>query len=156
MSTSSAAQITGFPNAGEPLIDPETGVMTRPWQRFFANIWNKLGGANGLTSTIYILFQNGALNAYQSVTGTLIGSIPLITNAGQPAIAQTLYASPQVLSPAAEGTMMVESGQVEISRDNGANWYIVGLTGGAYPLLTKDSVRVTWYNVKHKVTFFPS
>lgn len=150
----SGTQNTAFPQAGEPIVDLTTGVLTRPWQRFLANIWNKAGAGTSLTSTGYLAIVNGSLNAYQAVTGMLLGRIALFGQQGQPAVPLIVTASPFVFASPGTGTVVVESGQVELAR-NGI-WYIAGLAGGAVPVLITDQVRVTYYNTKPAVTYLPT
>ena len=85
-----------------------------------------------------------------------MGKLALLGQAGQPAVSQVLTVSPFVFKSTVSGTLVVESGQVELSRNSGANWFVCSLTGGAIPVLNADWVRVTWYNSAPLVTLFPS
>ena len=155
----SGTQVTGFPQAGQPFVEDNGSgsmVLTRPWQRFLANLWNKSGGGNALINAAYLTINNGVLSVYQAVTGQLIGQLAVFNNPGQPGVAQVLGASPFVFTSPGTGSLIVESGQVEISRDHGVTLLICSLTGGAIPVLKLDQVRVTWYNAKPKVTYLPS
>jgi hypothetical protein len=38
---------TTFPNLNAPVVDPNTGLATTPWQRFFQSIFTKSGGFTG-------------------------------------------------------------------------------------------------------------
>jgi hypothetical protein len=31
-----------------PVVDPQTGLITREWQRYFTGLYSRVGGANGL------------------------------------------------------------------------------------------------------------
>lgn len=39
--------MTTFPNLNAPVVDPNTGLATTPWQRFFQSIFTKSGGFTG-------------------------------------------------------------------------------------------------------------
>lgn len=39
--------MSGFPQFNTPPIDPKTGMWTRPWLLFLADIWDRLGGLQG-------------------------------------------------------------------------------------------------------------
>ena len=34
-----------------PLVDPKTGLITREWQRYFAGLYQRVGGAQGDSTT---------------------------------------------------------------------------------------------------------
>lgn len=34
-----------------PLVDPKTGVITMPWTKFFQQVFERIGGAEGQTNT---------------------------------------------------------------------------------------------------------
>lgn len=34
-----------------PLVDPQTGLITREWQRYFAGMYQRVGGAQGDSTT---------------------------------------------------------------------------------------------------------
>lgn len=34
-----------------PLVDPQTGLITREWSRYFAGVYQRVGGANGDSTT---------------------------------------------------------------------------------------------------------
>ena len=34
-----------------PIVDPRTGIVTREWARFFEGVFQRVGGARGLSTT---------------------------------------------------------------------------------------------------------
>ena len=160
--------VIGFPQITEPMVD-DNGALSRPWYQFLRGLWLRFGGAiaNPITG---LLVDSGAVvlaevegqevalvsGAYDANTGDVTVSTPIV---GAAAIPQVLGASPFIFTAAFQGTLIVQSAQVEISRNAGANWYLVNATGGAIPMLTGDKVRVTWYGVgvgnRPTVTFLP-
>lgn len=150
-----------FPRLDTPVVEPTTGIVSKPWHRLFIEIWKKAGGGLlQVAETIYMgqtPAQAGvSISAYRARDGVRVGDL-LLTNVGAaPAEPQVLAGSPFVYTATRQGTLTVFSGQVEISRDNGLNWYLIGLMGGAIPMLRNDRVRVTWFQVdKPTVVFFP-
>lgn len=57
---------------------------------------------------------------------------------------QIVLGSPFLYQAADSGTLIYDSGQATISRDNGTNWYSCGQGGGAIPMLVLDQVRIVW------------
>lgn len=145
-----------FPQLSTPLVNPD-GRVASAWQQLFINLWLRVGGGVGAaTSQFVFVTQNGtssSVNANGPGAGTL-GRIELIGQPGLPAVPIVVGASPFVIKVAAAGSVGVESGQVEFSRDAGMTWFIVGTAGGLLPVRTNDQIRVTYFRVAPTVTFF--
>lgn len=69
---------------------------------------------------------------------------------------QSPSTSPFTFTAVYGGTLIVGSGAVAISRDNGQTWLPVSVSGGAIPVLVNDQVQVTWYQTVPTITFLPS
>lgn len=156
--SSPGQQGTPFPLQDFQITDP-SGKLTLPWSRLFTLMWSLLGGQTVPgTGSVVLRFDSatGVITAYQSSNGQLIGTIPLQNQPGGAPVPFAVGASPQVFSTEVEGFFVVFAAQVEISRDAGANWYLVTLQGGAVPVRNGDEIRVTWFGAnKPTVTFFP-
>lgn len=150
-----------FPQLSQPIVD-ENGYASLPLTRLLITMWQKLGGALTTVQNTALVQQasvgaGAPLTATNAQTGAPIGTILLTDDlAGGPAQPQSLGASPFEFEATDKiGTLVVSSGQVEISRDAGATWYIAGLAGSALPLLSGDLARVTWFNSAPTVVFLP-
>lgn len=143
-----------FPKLNTPLID-ETGNPSIPWYRTLIDMWKKLGGSSSNTPDMVFFQQiNGSIFAFDSASGDPLGQIPsLIAGPAQP---QILGTSPFVFTATVAGTLVIDSGKVEISRNNGVTWYQCSLQGGAIPMLIADKVRITWFQQTPVVAFLPS
>lgn len=133
----------GFPRLDTPFVEPTSGYIVRPWQRFLLSLWVKSGGSSSSLPGSYYLnvTSDGAIGVYQSLTGELVGVLQPINP--KPPQTLTLGSSPFVWTPTASGTLVVYGAEVEIKR--GASAYApIGLVGGAIPMLQGDSVRITW------------
>lgn len=152
-----ASNTTPFPKLNSPLVDGN-GNITHPWQRLLIALWQKTGGSGTLpNSSTYVAPIGGSnFGVFDAVTGTLLGVITTVSPSGAAAQPVSVSASPFVFTSAGIGTLVMESGQVEISRDHGATYFIGSLTGGFVPLLVGDKVRVTYYNSVPKITFLPT
>lgn len=114
-----------------------------------------------VTSSGALLSQFSDTAANGSITPAnvrnVVCSTQLILAPGATVVAGAPVASPFTYAPALSGTMIVSSGKVELSRDAGATYYIVSLTGGEVPVLFGDQIRVTWFSaIVPGVVFFPS
>lgn len=148
-----------FPKIDTPLADTD-GTLNISWYRLLMAMWQRLGQIGGQTINAAFIRQSpvgaGApLEVVNSLTGKVIGTISLGNITPLPAVPQSCTSSPQTFTAPSAGTFVVESGQVELSRDSGATFYIFSLAGGAVPVLSGDQIRVTWYNVVPLVTLFP-
>lgn len=149
-----------FPRLNTPLVELESGIISRPWHRLLIELWKKVGSAFlSVANAVYIgqdPSQVGvSVSAFSATTGNKIGDLLLTNAAPAPPVPQALGASPFVFAAPKAGTLVVFSGKVELSRD-GATWYEIGLMGGAVPVLAGDQVRVTWFQADAPtVTFFP-
>lgn len=160
-----AATQPGVPNLDSPMVNQD-GSPSIPWYAFFIALWGKAGGSTPITGTVVFSFANSILSAFTAVP-TLIGAL-IYGNAqsdgtirlrsrisGGAPIPQSPVASPFTFDANSQGVLVIQNGQVELSRDSGT-WYVTGLTGGVIPMLAGDSVRVTWYGADAPlVTFFP-
>lgn len=148
-----------FPQIDTPFVEAG-GTVTYPWYRFLVNLWQRTGAGMALPpNAVILLDSNGTppVQAFDAITGELIGTVPLSGSAGGPAQPQTLAASPFVFTAGEAGTLTVFGGQIELSRDHGLTYYLVSLTGGPVPLLKGDKVQVTWFSTQppSPVIFFP-
>lgn len=73
----------------------------------------------------------------------------------QPAQQINVPGSPFTFVAPRQGTLLVNDGIVEISRDNGVLFYQAGQRGGAVPVLVNDVVRVT-LGSPPSIVFLPS
>lgn len=46
------AEKFSFPSDRQPWLDPDTGLITRPWFLFLQNVFSRLGGATGTGNTV--------------------------------------------------------------------------------------------------------
>lgn len=150
-----------FPQLGTPFID-EFGQVSKPWYMLLVSMFAKLGGSQStIANSAFIQQQptgSGApLGVYAGGTGAQIGVVQLTDLPGGAAVPLAPAASPFIYTALAQGTLIVFSAKVEISRDTGANWLPVSLNGGAIPLLKNDQIRLTWFSADPpEVTFLPS
>jgi hypothetical protein len=127
-------------------VTAEDGRVTEPWRRFFLALWQKTGASNTTVQNFLFLQQTSAgLQAYTAGNPTVpVGTIPTTGGSGLPPQPLTLASSPFVYSAVGSGTLVVDSGLLEIKRGSGGTWYTVSLVGGALPLLAGDFARITW------------
>lgn len=136
----------------------ENDRITLSWSRFLDALALAAGGGivPVMESVVIRLVGGKFLGAYDSVTGELLGLIPLENQPGGAVQPVVIIASPQVYTAASDGTLVVFAGMVELSRDQGVTWYKVTLQGGAVPMKNEDRVRVTWYSADPpEITWFP-
>ena len=147
------------PRLNTPMVNEDLTVGPA-WYRFFIGMYNRLGGSMLAQPNSVFISQapvgaGAPLAAYSSIDGSLIGIIQLSDQTGGPAVPQVLGSSPFVFTAPGAGTLIVASGKVEISRDNGVTWYTVGLQGGPVPIVRLDQVRVSWTGSAPQVTLLP-
>ena len=134
--------------------------VTLSWSRFFTQLASLVGGSSTpIADPVVIrLIAPNQLAAYDATTGELLGTIPLENQPGGVPQIVAITGSPQVYKAVSDGTLVVFSAALELSRDSGATWYQVTLQGGALPLKTGDWARATWYNsaTPPKITWFPT
>lgn len=154
----------GAPNFSEQAVDPTTGVWTVPWQRFFINIWQRLGGSRSSLPAAAYLQQVGTgdgdeVTVHDALTGDQIGPGPIAfgTVSGGAPVAVPIGASPATVVAAGAGTI-ISSGatQVEFARPPAGFITVVSAVGGAVPVVAGDQVRLTWGGAAPTVTFFPT
>ena len=148
---------TAFPRLDTPFVD-EARLLEIPWYQLLVNIWQNAGGAQAQTgSAVYFLIsQSGSIDVYSASSQEYLGTLVLAGGAGQPALPIDPGVSPFTYTALLQGTMVVFGAEVELSRDNGAHWYKVTLTGGAVPMMVGDQIRVTWTGADPpEVTWFP-
>lgn len=144
-----------FPHLALPLVD-DSGLVARPWQRFLQNLWLRTGaGAVNNQNFVFLTLGNNGTLVVNGTGGNSPGNIEFTNVAGKAAAPVVVGASPFKFATVVAGSLGVESGQVELSRDGGVTWYVVGLAGGLLPLRAFDQVRITYYHTAPKVTFFP-
>lgn len=146
-----------IPKMDTPFTNPD-GTVSWAWYRTFIAMWQRVGGASVPNPSAVAVSQasSGALQGTNVATGQ---TIPIVSQGpllpGQPAQPLAPSASPFIFVASDAGTLITDSGKVEISRDSGVTWYQVSLVGCATPMLPKDQVRVTWFNEVPTITFLP-
>ena len=138
-----------FPYLDTPFVD-EHQRITIPWYRFLIALWKATGGSIPITSSVYLQQVGTQIVAYNTSTNAPIGVLVTSGTPGGPDSAIAVGASPFVYSPPGSGTVVVYSGQVELTRDAGANWALIGLSGGAVPVLKDDEIRITYTDAGNK------
>ena len=150
----------GMPRLDARAVNPD-GTFSRAWYRLIIDQWKRNGGSfNSAPNACFVqqspVGAGAPLSVYKSYNGELIGTIALVNIPGEPAVPLVPVASPFSYVAPKDGTLVVFSGLVELSRDSGVTWYKVSLAGGALPMLIKDQARVTWYGDEPpELTFFP-
>lgn len=136
------------------------GRVTLSWSRFFTTLAGLVGGSLVPVSNPVVIrvINPEQLGAYDATTGELLGVIPLKNEPGGIPQPVAITGSPQIYKAISDGTLVVFSTALEVSRDGGGTWFQVTLTGGALPLLVGDWARATWYDVATppKITWFPT
>lgn len=149
----------GFPRLNTPFVN-EDRTVALVWGRFLDGLYLRAGGSNlANPNTVYIsqapVGVGAPLAVYNALDGTLIGILYLQNTGGGPAMVEIPGLSPFGLVTALDGTLIVSSGKVEISRDAGATWFVSSLVGGALPMLKNDHARVSWTQAVPQITFLP-
>lgn len=150
-----------FPKLDSPMVDPQTGICGSAWQRFFMKLWiasgaSKVAQPNGASVTQTAQQQGAPLAVIDNATGKQLGTIALVNQPGEPAVPQVVGASPAIFIANKDGFWVVSSGEVEVSRNGGATWQQASLTGGCFPIVNEDQLRVTYSQVAPTVVFYPS
>lgn len=148
-----------FPRLDAPIVTAN-GTPSTVFGQFMLNLWAKLGGSSAVAAKAAFISLDGATvglpaDLYRSSDGQLIGALALANVPGDPAQVLSPAVSPFTFAAPHDGTLIVFSGELEVSRNSGVTWYKVSLTGGALPMLVKDQARVTWYGEPPQVTFLP-
>lgn len=155
-SSGSPPQIT-LPHFQHPFVDPG-GQLTQPWYRILVEIWRRLGGSQANTpGTLYVQIDpNGNIGLYNVQNNEEVGILPVIPLT-PPAVVPIpiLGASPFIYKSDSIGSIVFDSGAVDISRDSGITWYTGFKVGGAMLIGNGDWVRFTWFESSPVVAFFP-
>ncbi len=150
------AQQYNFPKTSTPFVD-ENRILTGPWPRLLISLWQKVGGAAATTaSSLYLLLSNNVVVVYSAANGAKVGDMAVANLPGGIPVPQVLGLSPFVFKCTQQGTLAIDSGQVELSRNSGLTWYTVSLVGGAIPIQNGDWCRVTWYKTPPSVVYLPN
>jgi len=152
-----AATQQPFPRLDTPFVE-SNGLLSIPWYKLLVALWQNGGGGNVPTAqAVYFLINgSGGVDVFDSLNNTYIGTIFLVGQAGQPAVAEAPGASPYLFAALTSGHLAISGAKIELSRDAGATWFPVSLTGAAVPVLNGDAVRATWYgSTAPTVTWFP-
>ena len=147
-----------YPQLDAKFLTPQ-GTVAPVWQRLLTGLWQKLGGiASEIAAAVYLQQNTKTLNveAYQSQTGELLGTVQLINTVGGAPVVVPTGASPLEYAPGKAGNLIVFGAHVEISRDGGGTWHKVTEMGGSIPLLQNDRAKLVWYDKAPPVTFFPN
>ena len=154
--SSSQQQVTAIPRLDTQFVDPLTGMIQQPWYRLLIDLWRKNASSLfPITESVYFLLNsNGAVGCYRVDDNALLGF--LFFSGGTPPPPQPVPPSGSgfVYQAQTVGTLIVDSGMVELSRD-GSTWYIVSRVGGAIPMQVGDFSRVSWFEAPPTITFFP-
>ncbi len=139
----------GFPQ--DLQICWENLVLRDVWRYFFYSIWQRLGaGVVAIADAIYFFLGLNAKGEAVLFMQPVLGGgapvqIPFTVSVSPPAV-QSLVVSPWIFTAPQSGLLTVSGGRLEMSRDGGVNWYLVGLVGGALTLHHGDAARVSWFN----------
>lgn len=73
-----------------PLVDPQTGLITREWQRYFTGLYSRVGGAQGDSTTDLSAsaFDDAGTEEQEMALYSLgadVGQIPLLATSEQQA-----------------------------------------------------------------------
>lgn len=149
-------QYQGMPQNGDPIANPLTGHITPAWYRFLVNLWRQTGGAALEAGKALALTgsQEAGVFVEDFLQGVTIGQVVLVGTKGAEQV-QTVSVSPWTFAAPQAGTLVAESGKLEVSR-NSVDWYSVGLMGGAIALQLGDLARVSWFGGAPRVVFFPA
>jgi hypothetical protein len=151
-----AATQQGFPYLDTPFVVEDRRISI-PWYRFLVALWKATGGSTPSTSQVYFSLVGSQIIAYNSLTNAPIGALVTSGTPGGARVSVSVGASPFIYAPGSSGTLVVFSGQLEISRDSGSHWDLVGLAGGAAPMLKDDEARITYTDATYKplAVWFP-
>lgn len=150
----SQKQYQGIPLPEAPLVGP-SGQATYVWYRFLSTLWLQISAANVALAAAVVLQQvNGVIQAVSSATGKVIATLLTSSSAGGTPQVLTVTITPWAFAAPSVGTLLVESGQVTIGRSGTTS--VVGLQGGAIPLMTGDTVSVLWYRTAPRVVWLPA
>lgn len=155
VSSASTGQNAAFPGkTGAPLVD-SNGNITQPWYRMLLTLWQRVGGSSVVNENFYYIDNSGGSPVIVNPQGTSGGTIPTSGGAGGPAQPQVLGASPWTYAATQAGSLVVDAGKVQVSRDGGVSWYSVGYLGGMVRLLAGDQAKVSWVGDPPVVAFLP-
>ncbi len=146
-----------FPKLESPFVD-SNGRIAKPWHRFLQTLWQRTGSGSVSTANAITLSKNPTTGFIDVIdaTGTVLGQLSFGNTQGGAAQPQTLTTSPFVFTFPSTGRLGIDSGLVEISRNNGSTWQTVSRVGGLISLTISDKVRVTWYGgTIPGVVFYP-
>src|ERR1700683_3526055 len=108
---------------------------------------NCSGLSPNFTAALLAQFQTTAPNGSIGPVAVqnFICSVTKLLSPGSSALVQTPVTSPFQYTAQIAGNLIVSSGAVAISRNNGSTFYPAGLTGGTFALANGDIVQVTWF-----------
>lgn len=151
------APTAAFPQLGTEFVD-QNREITIPWYRLLIQLWRLAGGSQIpiAQAVFFLLIAPGEIEAV-SVDSGPVGLLQLQNQPGETAVPQALGSSPTVFSTAVTGMLSVFAGRSDLSRDAGANYYPISLTGAAIPMLKGDQVKISWVGAnKPTVVWWPS
>lgn len=160
MTQAASGNVQGFPIFQGAKIAEPNGQISGWFYRFLLSLWFRTG-KDFIANVNAAYLQQAATGAgtpievRKAADGSLIGVIYIANTPGGAPIPQAPVVSPFQFTAPKDGTLVVESGKVELSRDGGGTWFQTSLAGGALPVLIQDQVRVTWFNAIPLITFFP-
>lgn len=146
----------GLPRLSAPFVD-ENGLLAKAWYRFVISCWRALGQAYVApeASVVLQITETGTVNVIRASTGAILGQLNFSAAPGGAAEVQVVGASPFVFTATNGGTLLISSGQTELSRDGGGTFYVVSLVGNALPMLKNDVARVSWFGNAPSIVFLP-
>lgn len=149
-----------FPRLGTRFVDPENGLLAAAWYRLLITLWRRTGNAFPITQQAIILQRDstsGEIQVVETTTGTVLGILNFSGATGGPPQNVAIGTSPSTVAMPKSGMLIASTGQSEISRDAGATFYVVSLTGGPIPVIMDDIIRMTWFSTtKPILTLFPT
>ena len=138
----SAATQAAFPDLSTPFID-EGGRVSTPWYLLLIALFKKTGGSqSSQAGTAYVESDGERFDAYTQ-DGTLLGQLQFVNTEPGAVDALVLTGSPFVYQAPVNGTLVVESGKLEISRGT-SDFLQASVVGGALPLKIGDKARISW------------
>lgn len=145
----------GFPRLDTPLVNAD-GSISIPWYRLLVQLYRQGGGSAPINQSVVLQLVGGDINAYDT-EGNFIATLQTADSPGGAAQVLSPVVSPFYYTASVSGTLLAFGCRLELSRDSGANWQVVSLTGGALPMLTEDEARMSWFSaVAPSVVWLPA
>lgn len=152
---SSPGQQVGFPQLDSHFVDESRNILY-PWYRLLVALWQLTGsGLIPISQAVFLKqIHPQQIQVFDTSPGGVVGFIRLKNQPGATAVQQTLVTSPFNFVAPGDGTLAAFSCEMDLTR--GAITQKLTLTGGAVPLMSGDSVKLSWTGVLPTATWFPS